>query len=363
MDIKCPHCGTEYDITQQEFGKFVTCQVCGRGFVAGAKSPNKPAGQGNQASRPKEPFSAKFKRPPVRGKVIKTRNINWKARGELSNIVTVPWVIQFSSLYVSVFGVFFAACDLIATKSPSSFFQSLVSGAIAVAMGLMLGRFNFVRWVLVVWGGFNVILLFCGARDFLFLWPFHISFILIAILLVTPSARQWYGIRNRVLNFSANSRSSRLAYACAVVLALIMGSFLYAGYSSERKRIRESRDADYACREGGSSSPISSGTTSSSGSPANAKEAIRGALANVRERYRQNLRRFDLVESLYVDRKDLCQLILVEPIGDTPLYTIRYCKESKTLEWPRIMSKDVAEQFIHDRMLMDAYEKVLSSNK
>ena len=36
MNIKCPHCGTEYDIEQREFGKYVTCQVCGKGFVAGA---------------------------------------------------------------------------------------------------------------------------------------------------------------------------------------------------------------------------------------------------------------------------------------------------------------------------------------
>ena len=35
MNIKCPHCGTEYDIEQHEFGRYVTCQVCGKGFVAG----------------------------------------------------------------------------------------------------------------------------------------------------------------------------------------------------------------------------------------------------------------------------------------------------------------------------------------
>ena len=37
MNIKCPHCGTEYDIEQREFGKYVTCQVCNKGFVAGAR--------------------------------------------------------------------------------------------------------------------------------------------------------------------------------------------------------------------------------------------------------------------------------------------------------------------------------------
>jgi len=35
MDVKCPHCGTEYDIEQHEFGKYVECQICRKGFVAG----------------------------------------------------------------------------------------------------------------------------------------------------------------------------------------------------------------------------------------------------------------------------------------------------------------------------------------
>ena len=51
MNINCPHCGTEYDIAQHEFGKFVTCQVCGRGFVAGANSQNKSATHDDQPSK------------------------------------------------------------------------------------------------------------------------------------------------------------------------------------------------------------------------------------------------------------------------------------------------------------------------
>ena len=35
MNINCPHCGTEYEIEEQEFGKYVTCQICSKGFVAG----------------------------------------------------------------------------------------------------------------------------------------------------------------------------------------------------------------------------------------------------------------------------------------------------------------------------------------
>ena len=35
MNINCPHCGTEYVIEEREFAKYVTCQVCSKGFVAG----------------------------------------------------------------------------------------------------------------------------------------------------------------------------------------------------------------------------------------------------------------------------------------------------------------------------------------
>lgn len=35
MDIKCPHCGTKYEIDTSEYGRFVKCEACGKGFVAG----------------------------------------------------------------------------------------------------------------------------------------------------------------------------------------------------------------------------------------------------------------------------------------------------------------------------------------
>ncbi|MGN0833946.1 MAG: PrsW family glutamic-type intramembrane protease [Kiritimatiellia bacterium] len=38
MDIKCPRCGTEYEIDKSEYGRFVKCEVCGKGFVAGTSA-------------------------------------------------------------------------------------------------------------------------------------------------------------------------------------------------------------------------------------------------------------------------------------------------------------------------------------
>ena len=40
-------------------------------------------------------------------------------------------------------------------------------------------------------------------------------------------------------------------------------------------------------------------------------------------------------------------------------YQIVYYRASNQLEWPRTMPKDTAELLIHDRMLMDTYEKAL----
>lgn len=34
----CPHCGTEYQIEASEFGRYVTCQSCKKGFVVGQNS-------------------------------------------------------------------------------------------------------------------------------------------------------------------------------------------------------------------------------------------------------------------------------------------------------------------------------------
>ena len=36
MDIKCPHCGTEYEVEKKYMYRYTKCQSCGKGFVAGA---------------------------------------------------------------------------------------------------------------------------------------------------------------------------------------------------------------------------------------------------------------------------------------------------------------------------------------
>ena len=51
MNIKCPHCGTEYEVAQKDFGSFVTCESCGKGFVVGVKLGAR-GGAASSASQP-----------------------------------------------------------------------------------------------------------------------------------------------------------------------------------------------------------------------------------------------------------------------------------------------------------------------
>lgn len=44
MDIKCPHCETEYEVEKKDFGKYVTCESCGKGFVVGTTTRGKSNG-------------------------------------------------------------------------------------------------------------------------------------------------------------------------------------------------------------------------------------------------------------------------------------------------------------------------------
>ena len=38
MNIKCPHCGTEYEVEKKDMYRYTKCEVCGKGFVTGATS-------------------------------------------------------------------------------------------------------------------------------------------------------------------------------------------------------------------------------------------------------------------------------------------------------------------------------------
>ena len=51
MNVRCPHCGTEYDVEKKEMYRYVKCEACGKGFVAGAATSLQ---KGNMPEEPSE---------------------------------------------------------------------------------------------------------------------------------------------------------------------------------------------------------------------------------------------------------------------------------------------------------------------
>lgn len=74
MNIKCPHCGTEYEAEESEIGRVVKCGVCGKEFVVGTSFAKK---FGETATVMKN--AAKNVANSV---YEKARDIDWKAQGD-----------------------------------------------------------------------------------------------------------------------------------------------------------------------------------------------------------------------------------------------------------------------------------------
>lgn len=89
--------------------------------------------------------------------------------------------------------------------------------------------------------------------------------------------------------------------------------------------------------------------------PSSAEEAIRGALANVRSRYKAKLSRLDLQESYFDETSGICDLMLLDADSLTK-YQIVYYRSTGRIEWPRMMSKSVAEGLMQDRLIIHQYE-------
>ena len=241
MIAKCPHCGTEFDAEDSEYGRFVKCAICGKGFIAGVLSSKRRV-EASWARRMKIPPNDQGAERVWREKETLVQS-NKKARFR-KLIASVPWIARSSTVCL---------------------------------------------------------------------------------------------------------------FVSAVVLALVAGIVLYVGYDSARERMEELRDDDYTDDD---DSLPSYGGSHSSGyeSPKRADVAIAGALANVRSRYRANLQRYGLTESYYDETGGICDLMLLD-VNSWTKYQIVFYRSSGQLEWPRTMPKGVAELLMHDRMLIDTYEK------
>lgn len=79
MDAKCPHCGVEYIAAEREYGKFVKCETCGKGFIVGVSAMEK-MGEGVQTIMD----AAKM---ATRTAYEKVREVDWKKQGEFAKSV------------------------------------------------------------------------------------------------------------------------------------------------------------------------------------------------------------------------------------------------------------------------------------
>ena len=89
--------------------------------------------------------------------------------------------------------------------------------------------------------------------------------------------------------------------------------------------------------------------------PRSAKEAIAGALANVRNRYHTKLDHYGLTESYFDDTSGICDLMLIEN-QRWMKYQIVYYRSTDEILWPRTMPKGVAKDLMQDRLLIQKYE-------
>lgn len=385
MHTTCPHCRTEYDAEDDEYGRFVKCAVCGKGFVAGtsgtrtlndvrqtvrrvaADTANAVRDKvkevdwddlWNRTKRAYRAFVADLKEQKVQRRVARVEQNPNGAKLERfwKRIASAPWQIQFVSGYLYCFGLIFAGGTLVTGTPPSSFVHAVVVFAIATVVSFTLFRFNFVRWLLIVWGAFNLIVLLFGSKDNAFVWPFHVSFIAVAILLLAGRVQQWYRDGPKA-DAVADRTTLRRRWACAASLAILASILFFVGYSEKRKEIRIRRGTAYSDdrqEEFGGRHAGWGGDQEET-----ARAVLKGALANVRSRYRNNLSRLGLTESYYDETNGICDLMLLD-VGTWTKYQIVYYRSTGQIEWPRMMPKSVAESLMHDRMLIDSYEKTTS---
>lgn len=93
-----------------------------------------------------------------------------------------------------------------------------------------------------------------------------------------------------------------------------------------------------------------------------AEEAVRGALENVRARYRGKLSRYGLTESYFDETCGICDLMLLD-IRTWTKYQIVYYRATGQIEIPRTMPGFLARDLMQDRLVIHQYECALDKGK
>lgn len=83
MDVNCPHCRTEFEADEREYGRFIKCQICGKGFIVGVVSRYHKADVGTL----KDSVSSElYKQPHRRSMQIRSRQKRIVAQAVSSSV-------------------------------------------------------------------------------------------------------------------------------------------------------------------------------------------------------------------------------------------------------------------------------------
>lgn len=400
MTITCPHCGTEYDAEKSEYGRFVKCEICQKGFVAGTS---------------------------MRGAKEEVRNVTPPVRTPVRTTSSTTYGVATGPRWITIHGY----REWFLWRNPVRVFRNSGQTPICevphdadVAILAQSGDALRFRWEgplgwcrrecqLVVGDCNDVFLSFRDRKDWILcatattdtegvfgetvrknawvkILTLVVAVVLVALLIVVVAddkavklrEMQWLKFlligpvlfmkKEQWRAIVSNLMVRRIAVVAIIVTAVAVGVSVASKNNMPNDAGTGDMQPERRSQDGQSLSPPPSYsvpdvparpsyTTTGNNHPANAKEAIRSARENVKRRYHQNLERLYLAESLYYERENMCELILIHPSGDSTLYHIRYWKSSNQLEWSRSIPKYVAEQFISDRMLISDYTKVLEA--
>ena len=126
MDIKCPHCGAEYEVEKKDMYHYATCEACGKGFVMGAatsllasdidasqKTSTEPPRSGKFAPKRTQSGPSRAERIAMPGRFARPQN-DAASVSSSSLLQTKPskkkWMLLFGAVAGGIFVAYAIVC-------------------------------------------------------------------------------------------------------------------------------------------------------------------------------------------------------------------------------------------------------------
>ena len=230
MDIICPHCGTEYDAEEGEYGRFVKCEICGNGFVAGASIAKRVVMDSDVASTS---HGSTDHNRRGNGAMRQTGKLTCLMKARISH---APWQIQFLSCYYVVYGIAMSIAAGIWGLVDRNFPDMLFSPLPAVFLGLMTTLFlsyRWMYWLIISFGVIAFVICVLGGVTM-----FSIGLVICAIMLLQQPCRRWNLLREKREKSVSLGTAKKVAIAAAL-LAIISAIVSFAAMEKEIQDARE----------------------------------------------------------------------------------------------------------------------------